>query len=241
MICRVRLPWRALNYFNYFTEIEEHFQRARNSGTFLLSPLDWALIEIWKDSGIPLEAVCKGIDRAFEKWHVRKRRTRAVNSVAYCSQEVLTAARELAEPDAEVSERVAAPAFDAGELAEYFRSNAELVRRAGAAAPKEFEQACGQTAVALDELASAAGDGVIGDLETVEQRLTVLEERLLAAAVRRLSEDQMLTARQELDRYLTPYRGKMTADQLVLLEKQFLQRQAFETAGLPRLSLFYLK
>ncbi len=230
-----------MNYFNYFTEIEEHFQRARNSGTFLLSPLDWALIEIWKDSGIPLEAVCKGIDRAFEKWHVRKRRTRAVNSVAYCSQEVLTAARELAEPDAEVSERVAAPAFDAGELAEYFRSNAELVRRAGAAAPKEFEQACGQTAVALDELASAAGDGVIGDLETVEQRLTVLEERLLAAAVRRLSEDQMLTARQELDRYLTPYRGKMTADQLVLLEKQFLQRQAFETAGLPRLSLFYLK
>ena len=230
-----------MNYFNYFTEIEEHFQRARNSGTFLLSPLDWALIEVWKDSGIPLEAVCKGIDRAFEKWHARKRRTRAVNSVAYCSQEVLTAARELAEPDAEVSERVAAPAFDAGELAEYFRSNAELVRRAGAAAPKEFEQACGQTAVALDELASAAGDGVIGDLETVEQRLTVLEERLLAAAVRRLSEDQMLTARQELDRYLTPYRGKMTADQLVLLEKQFLQRQAFETAGLPRLSLFYLK
>ncbi len=36
------------NYFNYFTEIEEHFQRARGTGLFLLSPLDWALIESWK-------------------------------------------------------------------------------------------------------------------------------------------------------------------------------------------------
>jgi hypothetical protein len=45
------------NYFNYFTETEEHFQRARGTGLFLLSPLDWALIEAWKNSGIPLEAV----------------------------------------------------------------------------------------------------------------------------------------------------------------------------------------
>ena len=45
------------NYFNYFTEIEEHFQRARGSGLFLLSPVDWALIEGWKNSGVPLEAV----------------------------------------------------------------------------------------------------------------------------------------------------------------------------------------
>ena len=50
------------NYFNYFTEIEEHFQRARGTGLFLLSPLDWALIESWKNSGIPLEAVLRGID-----------------------------------------------------------------------------------------------------------------------------------------------------------------------------------
>ena len=80
------------NYFNYFTEIEEHFQRARATGLFLLSPLDWALIESWKNSGIPLEAVLKGIDDAFEKWRSRKTKRRLVNSLAYCAQAVLEAA-----------------------------------------------------------------------------------------------------------------------------------------------------
>ena len=120
-----------MNYFNYFTEIEEHFQRARQTGTFLLSPLDWALIEVWKDSGVPLEAALKGIDRAFEKWHARKRRARMVNALAYCSQEVLSAAREMS-GESEPQSRKAQAAFSPGELAEFFRTNAALVRQTGA-------------------------------------------------------------------------------------------------------------
>ena len=58
----------AGNYFNYFTEVEEHFQRARGTALFLMSPLDWALIESWKNAGVPLTAVLRGIDTAFEKW-----------------------------------------------------------------------------------------------------------------------------------------------------------------------------
>src|ERR1700753_1057999 len=84
------------NYFNYFTEIEDHFQRRR--GTLLLmSPLDWALMETWKDAGIPLEAVLRGIDTTFEKWERKPRMTRKVNGLAYCSQEVLASAEELKE------------------------------------------------------------------------------------------------------------------------------------------------
>ena len=41
------------NYFNYFTEIEERFQRRRGTLT-MLSPLDWALMEVWKDAAIPV-------------------------------------------------------------------------------------------------------------------------------------------------------------------------------------------
>ncbi len=82
-----------LNYFNYFTEIEEHFQQARGTSLFLLSPLDWALIETWKNSGIPLEAVLRGIDASFEKYHARKKKTQRVNSLAFCAQAVLTEAQ----------------------------------------------------------------------------------------------------------------------------------------------------
>ena len=81
------------NYFNYFTEIEERSQQCRGTKT-LLSPLDWALIESWKDSGIPLEAVLAGMVRAFEKFRARQRKYKTVNALAYCTQEVLRAAEE---------------------------------------------------------------------------------------------------------------------------------------------------
>ena len=81
------------NYFNYFTEIEECFRRCRGTPT-LLSTLDWALIESWKDSDFPLTAVLTGIERSFEKYKKRPQRFRKVNSLAYCSQEVLKAAEE---------------------------------------------------------------------------------------------------------------------------------------------------
>ena len=84
------------NYFNYFTEVEEHFQRARGTALFLMSPLDWALVESWKNSGIPLAAVLRGIDAAFEKWRAKKTKTQAVNSLAYCAQAIATAAEEMA-------------------------------------------------------------------------------------------------------------------------------------------------
>lgn len=84
------------NYFNYFTEIEEHFQRRRGS-LLILSTLDWALIETWKDAGIPLEAVLRGIDATFEAHERRPSKTRKVNGLGFCTQEVLTAAEQIAE------------------------------------------------------------------------------------------------------------------------------------------------
>jgi len=230
-----------LNYFNYFTEIEEHFQQARGTGMFLLSPLDWAMVEIWKESGIPLAAVHKGIDRAFEKWRARKRKTRMVNSLAYCAQEVLTAAREMVESPAAETEpaRPAEPAFGHDELAAYFRRNAAAAEAAAKTTPG-LAKVLHETAASLEQLAEAAAEGRLTDLESVEQRLTVLEERLIAAVRQRLSEDEMLASRQAMDKELAPYRGKMTADQLVMLEKQYLDRKCLDAAGVPKLSLFYL-
>jgi len=85
------------NYFNYFTEVEEHFQKARGTSLFLLSPLDWALIESWKNSGVPLEAVLRGIDAAFEKWRAKRSRAQLVNSLAFCAQPVMVEAQRMAD------------------------------------------------------------------------------------------------------------------------------------------------
>lgn len=229
-----------MNYFNYFTEIEEHFQQARGSGFFLLSPLDWAMIETWKESGVPLDAVHKGIERAFEKWHARKRRTRLVNSIAYCAQEVLTAAREMEDPGSQANNKSAQPAFDAKELEAYFRRNAAEIRAARERSSGALETMYRETEESLLALAEAAGRDELVDIEAVEQRLTVLEDRLTAAARQQLTVEQLVEARQEMERQLAPYRGKMTAGQLALFEKQYLDRKCLETCGLPRLSLFYM-
>ena len=86
------------NYFNYFTEIEERFQQRRGA-ILLLSTLDWALIETWRDAGIPLEAALRGIDAAFDKYEARQKRARMqrVNGLAWCAQAVMQAAMEMSE------------------------------------------------------------------------------------------------------------------------------------------------
>jgi len=217
------------NYFNYFTEIEEHFQRARGTSLFLLSPLDWALIESWKNAGVPLEAVLRGIDAAFEKWRARKVKTQMVNSLAFCAQAVLTEAQVMAGTAPGRARQDTAPPFSLEELRAYLKRNA-------AALPPEYAE----IAASLERLAAEA-EQHYGDLEALEQRLTVLEEKMIAAARSRQTDEQLLEARQELERQLRPYRGKMTADQLAMLEKQYLERNLLEKASLPRLSLFYMR
>jgi hypothetical protein len=214
------------NYFNYFTEIEEHFQRARGTGLFLLSPLDWALIETWKNAGVPLEAVMRGIDAAFEKWRARKVKTQMVNSLAFCAQAVLTEAQIMA--GTAQPRRQAPPPFDQDALRTYLAGNSTAV---GAI------EGYSEIATALARLTDEAHT----DLEALEQRLTVLEEKMIAIARTHQSEEDLLAARREMDHQLRPYRGKMTADQLSMLEKQYLERALLEKAGLPRLSLFYMR
>ncbi|HEX4749587.1 MAG TPA: hypothetical protein VH302_08610 [Bryobacteraceae bacterium] len=213
------------NYFNYFTEIEDHFQQARGTGLFLLSPLDWALIEHWKNSGVPLAAVLKGIDDAFEKWRSRKVRRRAINSLAYCAQAVAEAAQRA--PQSRDKGPAAAP-FAAEEI------RAHLLRAA-----EQIGPAYGDTSNVLQTLADDA-ERYVTKLEELEQRLTAMEEKLVAAVRLQQTEEQLFEIRHSLAKELNPYRGKMTADQIAMLERRYLDSALLERARLPRLSLFYL-
>ena len=146
------------NYFNYFTEIEEHFQRRR--GTLLiLSPLDWALMEMWKDAGIPLEAVLRGIDTTFDKWERRPSRTRKVNGLAFCSQEVLASAEEMKEAavGAAPAKEKSDSGLDQSAVAEYLTRNA--VQLTQLQLPATAQSLALETAVTLRGLAeSLAGN-----------------------------------------------------------------------------------
>jgi len=219
------------NYFNYFTEVEERFQQARGTGLFLMSPLDWALVEAWKNAGVPLEAVLRGIDAAFEKWRAKKKRNQNVNSVAYCTQAVMLEAQALAGVAPARSGKESSAPFSLEDLQRYLTANAEQIRR---------QEGMAEIAAAVEHAASSAATLYL-DLEDLERRLTALEDKMIALVRSRQTEEHLLEARRELDLQLRPYRGKMTAPQIAMLEKRYLERRLLESANLPRLSLFYLR
>lgn len=238
----------AFNYFNYYTEIEEHFWRKRGAHV-LVSPLDWAIVETWQKAGIPLEAVLRGIDRAFESYQ-RSRRAQAgrpLKSLVYCVDAVLDAATEAKEaaagkgPEGESGKR--ADPFSAQEIASYFERNVSQLRLAArkvADSHPELAAQFEQTAESLSKRLAAMTACGESDLEDLERWLTVLEEKLTASLTNAAPEEWMVEIRRELDHSLARYRRKMTADQLSTLERQYVQKRLYEKFLLPRLSLFYL-
>lgn len=237
----------TFNYFNYFTEIEEYFWRKRGAH-LLVSPLDWAIVETWQKAGVPLDAVLRGIDSAFESYQRSRRAGRPLKSLAYCVDAVLDAAAQQAEAAAGTGPAVARPdaeknPFSREEIRAFLSRNAEKLERASlqddaAAAP--WARHAQQARASLTDLYPLLDSPAALDLEDLERRLTVIEERLTGALTSTADEQTLLKIRTELDRQLAPYRRRMSAAQLSQLERQYIQKRLFEQFALPRLSLFYL-
>jgi hypothetical protein len=234
------------NYFNYFTEIEEYFWKKRGSH-LLVSPLDWAIMETWQRAGVPLEAVFKGIDSAFESYgRSRRGAGKVLKSLAYCTDAVLEAAEESQEAAAGKLPQPAAgrspEPFARGELKKYFAQNMEKLRAGisghsgNPALVRLWEEAASglQTCAGLLEAPGPV------DVEDLERRLTILDERIHAGLLLHANEETVLRIRREMDSALAAYRRKMRAEQLALVEKQYLQKRLLEEFRIPRLSLFYL-
>ncbi|HEX5411449.1 MAG TPA: hypothetical protein VFZ27_06265 [Terriglobia bacterium] len=233
------------NYFNYFTEIEECFQRARGSTT-LLSTLDWALIESWKDADIPLEAVLIGIERTFEKYHKRPKRFQKVNSLAYCLQEVLRSAEQADRAGTGAAREQSGeeePVFARNDIVGFLSRNREILQRAAAS-----QEARGESILALDfrEAAKALGEIAFSDAdreadpEGLERQLTALEDKLSASLTRAAPVELLTAFRTEMDRAMAPYRRNLGRGETESLERQFIKKGLFEHYNLPRLSLFYM-
>jgi hypothetical protein len=251
----------VLNYFNYFTEIEDRFQQRRGA-LLLLSTLDWALIETWREAGIPLEAALRGIDAAFDKYEAQKTRgrKRRINGLAWCAQPVMEAAEELREAAAGSApanattresgfeqERVAAhlegaaTALDAATVAsEACATTASRLRQLAAELRAKTEENATQENTSAQENAATHNSAAAQDLETLERTLTVLEEKLFAALTAAAPEQLLVGLKEHAARELAPYRSRMGTVQLRQVERQFVQKQLLVHYSLPRLSLFYM-
>jgi hypothetical protein len=233
------------NYFNYFTEIEERFQQRRGS-LLMLSTLDWALIETWREAGVPLKAVLRGIDNAFDKHDAKTLRpfgrTRKVNGLAWCAQSVMEAVEQAMEASIGATPaagtEIIASGFEAEQVGRYLEHNASVIDEATLNPPADAMAA--EVAGRLRALAVGLRAEPAHSLEELDRTLSVLEEKMFAALLTSAPEEELVALREQAARELAPYRGKMQAVQIRQVQQQFLQKKMLEARKLPRLSLFYM-
>jgi hypothetical protein len=256
-----------LNYFNYFTEIEDAFTRRRGKH-LLLSPMDWALIESWKGKGVPLHVALRGIEKSFDSYESKPRK-RSVKSLMYCQEEVeaqfaewlesQTGAHEPAAGEDETRDADAAPkgpaASDEGEprnlpfprhvisahLAECrdgLRRASELSDARGEGGP--VREAFARAASRLEELATDFERAARPDAELLEGSLADIESLLDRALRESLAADALEEARDAAAEQLRPYRARMERATYEQTLENLLAKALRERAGVPRLSLFYI-
>jgi hypothetical protein len=239
-----------MNYFNYFTEIENRFQQRRGS-LLMLSTLDWALIETWREAGIPLCSVLRGIDAAFDNYDKRRarldnRRQRKVNGLAWCHQAVMEAVEQANEAaigaETDHPTEIRESGFETARIARYLEHNANLLTLAAITLPSPANNAALEAASRQSELARSLDLQSSNSLklEELDRNLTVLEEKFFAALLAAAPEDQLVALRRQATCELAAYRGKMQAVQIKQVQQQFLQKRLLEAYSLPRLSLFYM-
>jgi hypothetical protein len=237
----------VVNYFNYFTEIEEHFARRRGKH-LMLSTLDWAMIETWKDMGIPLHVVLRAVDRVFDAYEARPR-VRRINSILYCQQEVMACFQEYqharigAREDSDGASPPPAP-FSREMVLEYLQRNRETLRRVaetrGEPELAALRDALGRTIERLDALLDDVRTAQEVDVEALERELVRLEQILDEALRACLPPERIEEMRREGERQLKTYKARMSDELYEQTLARYVAKRLREQYGLPRLSLFYL-
>jgi hypothetical protein len=247
-----------LNYFNYFTEVEDEFVRRRGK-PLLISPMDWALVETWKSAGIPLHIVLRAINQAFDAYDARAQKHRKVNSIFYCQQQVESSfadyrlAQVGGDPAARTEENEKMTDAGPSDEREAFpkdvlfgflaRCDDELksaLSRAASSGLTALEDAIGRARARLKEITEDLASSARVNAEALERDLDGIDRMVLEAARESLGDEELKKLRTEAESNLRSYRKKMDKAIYEQTVQNFVSRRLRETNNIPRMSLFYL-
>ena len=246
-----------LNYYNYFTEIEEHFVRRRGKH-LLISPMDWGLIAAWRDEGIPLQVVLRGIDIAMDGFFSRQLRGSAkINSLCYCHDSVM------AEYDAYRESRVG----ESHKHSETQESNEGSEPTANNQNESEIKESLDYISSILleikdlslnEDFSEATREGLqrvlnrlegmilpfespgYVDLETLERDLVMTDSILVETLLDALPEEQTTEWEQEAKSELKVYRKKLPKEMYLKIRDNFIRNKVHQQFNIREFSLFRL-
>lgn len=225
-----------MNYYNYFTEIEDTFIRRRAKNLFL-SPLDWALIETWQERGIPLHIVIRSIESVFDVFDKQPAGTRSIKSLFYCREEVEV---QFAEWSRSQAGKTAGP-VDGG-ASEMFTVEKISSHILGAIAALKACRTPGlaedieRSIARLEELMS----GLTDQFEAIDGTLLDIEKLLERSMVTNWDPEHLNSLKKEIAGHLKEYKKSMEPDAYANMFDLMLLKRLREEAGIPRFGLFYL-
>lgn len=226
----------GLNYFNYFTEIEDTFVRRRGKHLFL-SPLDWAMMESWQERGIPLHIVIRAIESVFDVFDKQPPGTRTIKSLFYCREEVEAQYAEWVTSQTgksqETRDERQETAFSPDKISSHIAEAIERLRE------NQNEFLREDTGRAISRLHELAGN-LSNDLETVDSTLGDIEKLLDRAMLTNWDKDQLKTIERDVASQLRAYKAEMEPEAYRTTYELMLLKRLREDAGIPRLGLFYL-
>jgi hypothetical protein len=222
-----------LNYYNYFTEIEETFIRRRGKNLFL-SPIDWALMETWQEKGIPLHVVIRAIEQVFDNFE-KNPSPRTIKGLMFCREEVEAQYEDWLKAQAGKGSE-GGQADDHHSIEFICEHVSRLVDSLQKLQQPELADDLERACTRLSEIK----DNLNGDHELLDRSLSDVEHLLDEALLKRSNRETFKSIESEVAAQLRPYRGTMEKDAYESTLRLMLLKRMREELGVPRLSLFYL-
>lgn len=235
-----------MNYFSYFSEIEDTFIRRRGKH-LMLSPIDWALIESWKERGVPLHVALRGIEHSFDSFEARKRK-RTVKTLLYCQEEVEAQYAEWLESrvgshdeaDRDEEESTDKSPFSREVVLSHLTRSLQSIEEQSSQAPEELREALRRAASLVTDIREEYEGAPRPDTRKLEESVTGID-RMLDDAIRKAIGDHQLAAiTAEVEAQLKPYKRHMDTAAYEQTRANLLRKRLREHFDVPRLSLFYL-
>ena len=202
-------------------------------------------METWKQQGIPLHIVLRGVERSFDSYESRPRK-RSVKTLLYCQEEVEAQYAEWLEARVGVSDLTEGAdtdktLFSATAVSEHLeRCHRELIRLSQSRREDDLTEALARAAGLLQEIRDDVTDNAVLDTRRLEDSLTGLERMLSDAMLAVITTSELDALKCGVKDQLKPYRSQMEAAVYNQTFDNLLLKRLREQFAVPRLSLFYV-
>lgn len=215
----------------------------------MLSPIDWALIESWKERGVPLHVAVRGIEHSFDSYEAKKHK-RTVKTLLYCREEVEAQYAEWLESrvgsheDADETSALPARAspFSRDAILSHLARSLDEIRELAKRRKQQdaLSEALDRAGALLAEIREDYANTARPDARKLETSLTGID-RLLDESIRAVvTESELASISKDIDSQLKPYKRQMDKPSFEQTRDNLLRKRLRDHFDVPRLSLFYL-